>query len=304
AAALTGWLVLGDDRGRPSGAGAGSGPAPLPSEALLVRIDRQSGWPGRCHGSIGRLVPATRVATKVISDDDKCDILPRWSPDRKQIAFTRSVSTTVNELWITNADGTGTPRMITNIIDGRTRTAWSPDGKKIAIVAKTPSGRQIAVVTLAHPETPLRLTDDGDGKDDPAWCGSRIAFWSKKTGTQQIYTVDAGTAGGPWTQVTHDAHDVNDPSFSPDCRTMAYTEQPTRDARHIWLTPSDGTGTPHQLTSNATRDMDATFSPNGAWIATARGETARQSIWAIRVDGTGAVPVSSGNLGIAHPDWS
>ncbi|WP_329237913.1 serine/threonine-protein kinase [Actinoallomurus sp. NBC_01490] len=304
AAAVTGWLVTRDDGGKPSGATAGAGPAPLPSDALLVRIDRQSGWPSRCHGSIGRLVPTTRVATKVISDDDKCDILPRWSPDRKQIAFTRNVSATVNELWITNADGSGTPRMITNIIDGRTRTAWSPDGRKVAIVAKTPSGRQIAVITLARPQTPLLLTGDGDDKDDPAWCGSRIAFWSTKSGTQQIYTIDAATAGGRWTQVTHDDHDVNDPSFSPDCKTMAYTEQPTKDARHVWLTPSDGTGTPRRLTSEATRDMDATFSPDGAWIATARGETAHQSIWAIRVDGTGAVPVSSGDLGIAHPDWS
>ncbi|GLY85736.1 protein kinase domain-containing protein [Actinoallomurus iriomotensis] len=304
AAAVTGWLLTRHDGGKPTGAAGGSGPAPLPKAGLLVRIDRQSGWPSRCYGSIGRLVPTTRVAAKVISDDDKCDMLPRWSPDRKQIAFTRNVSATVNELWITNADGTGTPRMITNIVDGRTRSAWSPDGKKIAIVARTPSGRQIAVITIAHPETPLRLTGDGADKDDPAWCGNRVAFWSKKSGTQQIYTVDAGTAGGPWTQVTHDDHDVNDPSFSPDCRTMAYTEQPAKDARHVWLTPSDGTGTPRRLTSTATRDMDPTFSPDGTWIATARGETAHQSIWAIRVDGTGAMPVSAGDLGIAHPDWS
>jgi predicted Ser/Thr protein kinase len=303
ASAVTGWLLFKPDHGKPGGTGGAAGPAPLPNDGLLVRIDRQSGWPARCYGSIGRLLPAQRTASAVFADDGKCDMLPRWSPDRKQIAFTRNVGPTTNELWVVGADGSGL-RRITDIVDGRTRSAWSPDGKKIAIVAKTSAGRQIAVVTLASPATPLRLTGDAADKDDPAWCGDRVAFWSKKTGTQQIYTVDAARPGGEWTPVTHADHDVNDPSFSPDCKTMAYTDQPTRDARHIWLTRSDGTGTPRQLTSDATRDMDATFSPNGAWIATARGETAKQSIWAIRVDGSGSRRVSSGDLGIAHPDWS
>jgi hypothetical protein len=304
AAAVAGWLFLKqDDKPPPPKTVAAPGPAPLPGDALLVRIDRQSGWPKQCYGSIGKLTPTSRAATKVFSDDDKCDMLPRWSPDRKQIAFTRFTGTT-NELWITNADGSGTPRRITNIIDGRTRVAWSPDGTKIALVAKSSSGPQIAVVTIASPQTPLQLTNDTAAKDDPAWCDGRIAFWSKRTGTQQIYTVDASKAGGSWTAVTHAGHDVNDPSFSPDCKQLAYTDQPTKDARHIWLTSADGKGKASRLTSNDTRDMDATYSPNGKWIAVARGETAHQSIWAIRVDGTGARAISSGDLGIAHPDWS
>jgi predicted Ser/Thr protein kinase len=304
AGGLTGWLLArkGDDKHTPH-ASAAAGPAPLPSDRLLVRIDRQSGWPARCYGSIGALVPTTRTAAKVFADNDKCDMLPRWSPDRKQIAFTRNASATVNQLWVVGASG-GTPRMITDIVDGRTRTAWAPDGKKIAIVAKTANGRQLAVVTLADPTHPAILTNDAADKDDPAWCGDRVAFWSRKSGTQQIYTVPADQAGGTWTRVTHADHDVNDPAFSPDCKTMAYTDQPTKNARHVWLTPSDGTGTPRQLTSDADRDMDPTFSPNGKWIATARGETVHQSIWAIRVDGTGAVAVSGGSQGIAHPDWS
>jgi Tol biopolymer transport system component len=302
AAAVAGWVFLKPDHGKPAGKATASGPAPLPSDALLVRVDRQSGWPKECHAGLGRLSPATRVAARVFADDDACDMLPRWSPDRKRIAFTRNVSAQVNELWVVNADGSA-PHRVTDIVAGRTRTAWSPDGEKIAVLAKTASAPQIEVVTLADPGRPLRLTDDPAGKDDPAWCGSRVAFWSKRSGTQQIYTVDAAK-GGAWTQVTHAAHDVNDPSFSPDCKTMAFTDQPSVLGRSIWLTPADGTGTPRRLVRDTEPDMDATFSPNGAWIAFARGATTKQSVWAVRADGSGLRRLSSGDLGIAHPDWS
>ena len=303
AAAVTGWLLLGDDKGDPSKPKVASGSAPLPSDPLVVRIDRQLGWPKTCHGSIGKLVPTTTVATTVLKDSDKCDLLPRWSPDRKSIAFTRFTGV-ANELWVANADGSGTPRMITSQLSGRSRVAWSPDGKKIAIVAKVGAGRQIDVITLSSPSTPLQLTNDDSGKDDPAWCGNRVGFWSDRSGSQQIYTVDASKAGGPAIQVTKAGHDVNDPSFSPDCKQMAYTDQPNKTDRHLWITAANGLGTPRQLTSDATRDMDATFSPNGAWIAFARGTTEQPSVWAIRVNGKDERQISPNGKYMAHPDWS
>lgn len=258
----------------------------------------------RCYGSIGKLSPVTATATHVFRTNTTCDILPRWSPNRESIAFTRSTGLALNEVWVTNADGSQ-PRMITAQMAGRSRVAWSPDGKKIAFVAKVGTGRQIDVVTVADPGSLLQLTTDDTFKDDPAWCGSRVAFWSRRTGgTQQIYTVDATTPGKGRTQVTNVDHDVNDPSFSPDCRQMAYTDQPSKDARHIWITTADGKGPARPLTSDSTRDMDATWSPDGTWIAIARGATAYPGIWAIRVTDRHEQRISPKQGYMAHPDWS
>ncbi|HZE31388.1 MAG TPA: hypothetical protein VE198_08125, partial [Actinoallomurus sp.] len=180
-----------------------------------------------------------------------------------------------------------------------------PDGKKLAFVAKVGAERQIDVVTVASPHSLLQLTMDDALKDDPAWCGSRVAFWSKRTGgTQTIYTTDAAIPGKDRTQVTDVPHDVNDPSFSPDCGQMAYTDQPTKDERHIWITTADGKGPARQLTSDSTRDMDATWSPDGTWIAVARGATALPSIWAIRVKDGHEQRISPQQGNMAHPDWS
>jgi Tol biopolymer transport system component len=305
AGAVTGWLVFGPDDGKkPTGTRTSAGPAALPDDPLLVRIDRQPGWPAKCYGSVGTLAPGTTKATYLVQNQDTCDLLPRWSPDRKKIAFTRSTSLTLNEVWVMNANGSGA-RMLNNQMAGRGRVAWSPDGKKIAFVAKAGAGRQIDVITIASPSSPLRLTTDDTLKDDPAWCGNRVAFWSKATGgTQTIYTVDAATPGKGRVQVTNLDHDVNDPAFSPDCKRMAYTDEPTKGTRHIWITTADGKGPASQLTSNGTRDMDATWSPDGTWIAVVRGATALPSIWAVRVSDHHEQRISPQQDNVAHPDWS
>jgi Tol biopolymer transport system component len=310
AAGVGGWLVFGPDGKKPPRKNTATAvdPGALPKDPLVVRIDRQSGWPDKCYGSIGILTPTTTTAKYVLPGSSTCDILPRWSPDRESIAFTRSTSQAVNELWVMNADGSN-PRMITNMMSGRSRVAWSPDGKKIAFVAKVGTGRQIDVVSVAAPHTLLQLTSDNAFKDDPAWCGKRVAFWSKPTGGfQTIYTIDAARPEtNPATdrvQVTNVSHDVNDPSFSPDCKQMAYTDQRSTADRHIWITTADGKGPAKQLTSNSTRDMDATWSPDGTWIAVARGSTELPSIWAIRVKDGHEQRISPDKGYMAHPDWS
>ncbi len=307
AAAVTGWLVLSNRDNKDNGgtSTAAAGPAPLPSDALLVRIDRQTGWPAKCYGSIGKLAPKTRTTSSMLQDADKCDILPHWSPDHKRFAFTRSTgegAAQSSALWVANADGSGA-QLVSDQMAGRSRVAWSPDGSRVAMLTKVGTGRQIDVVTLSD-KSLRQLTNDASQKDDPAWCGDRIAFWSNKTGTQQIYTVDAKTANSPMTPVTSLDHDVNDPAFSPDCTQMAYTDQPDKTQRHLWITTSDGKGPARQLTSDATRDMDATWSPNGKWIAFARGTTELPVVWAIRVSDKYEQQLSPDGKYMAHPDWA
>ncbi len=299
AASVTGWQLLKSDGDPPPKAKSAAGPAPLPSDPLLVRVDRQVGWPQQCYGSVGEMTPGSGQVKVLLDDPTKCDILPQWSPDHRHIAFTRSVGA-VNEVWVMNADGSGV-RMLNNQVASRNRLAWSPDGTKIAGMTRINGQRQVAVLSVNDPRSFVPLTTDASNKDDPAWCRDKIVFWSDKSGTQQIYTTDAARPGAQWTQVTHMGHSVNDPSWSPDCTKIAYTDQPGGTARHIWVVNADGTNN-HQLTTTG-RDMDPTWSPNGAWIAFSRGLTEHPRTWAIRPDGTGERAVSPDGRDIGHPNW-
>ncbi|MGI8331020.1 protein kinase domain-containing protein [Actinomadura scrupuli] len=299
---VTGGLIL-TSGGTPtpkSSGQASAGPAALPADPLLVRVDTRPGWPKDCYGNIGLLKPMATTPTVLLDAPGKCDILPQWSPDHQRIAFTRFTDPGA-ELWVMNADASA-PRMISDRLAGKTRVAWSKDGTRIAGMGKQGSVSQIFVFDLGAPGSPKQITTDGSNKDDPAWCGSKLAFWSDKGGTQQIYTTDAATAGGAWTQVTHEDHSVNDPAWSPDCSKIAYTDQPNKDDRHIWVIGADGSGKT-QLTPDATRDMDPNWSKDGTWIAFVRGSTQHPKIWAVRANGKDELCIAPKDRDIGHPDW-
>jgi predicted Ser/Thr protein kinase len=301
AGAVTGWFVF-HSNGTPattrSSTTTPKGPPPMTNATLVARYDRRAGWPDKCYASIGVLSPVTKTArTPFAEAGATCDYLPKWSPDRRRIAFTRSDGS-ATELWIANADGQE-PKKIAEM-GARSRVAWSPDGSKIAMVGSP--HHTIEVINLGDPSNPLRLTNDDSEKDDPAWCGNQVAFWSKKSGIQQIYTVDASTPGGSWKQITHEDHDVNDPAFSPDCSKMAYTDQPDSTNRHIWVVNIDGTQK-KQLTPDDKRDMDAAWSKDGNWIAFARGSTAFPIIWAMRPDGSDERQISPKGVNMGQPAW-
>ncbi|MFT5715606.1 MAG: Tol biopolymer transport system component, partial [Flavobacterium sp.] len=58
---------------------------------------------------------------------------PAWSPDGKQLAFTRSVEDK-SQIFILSLDG-GEPMQLTNHKYGANNPKWSPDGKKILFSA-------------------------------------------------------------------------------------------------------------------------------------------------------------------------
>jgi len=60
---------------------------------------------------------------------------PSWSPDGKQIAYTRGDVMTNIDIWVMNDDGTKA-RRLTEHPERDSRAAWSPDGSQIAWVSQ------------------------------------------------------------------------------------------------------------------------------------------------------------------------
>lgn len=59
------------------------------------------------------------------------DRLARWSPDGSRIAFLSERTSTINELFVMNADGSKLQQLLDNII-GEGPPAWSHDSSMIA----------------------------------------------------------------------------------------------------------------------------------------------------------------------------
>ena len=113
-----------------------------------------------------RIVQLTRVPFSHTLDGE-----PRWSPDGKQIVFTRAEPGRA-AIYTVRPDGRG-ERLI---VDDARGAAWSTDGSRLAFVeGVSGAGRPLTLSVMAMSDrrvlmrTPLRQPRDADGLGAQAW---------------------------------------------------------------------------------------------------------------------------------------
>ncbi|WP_067457365.1 protein kinase domain-containing protein [Actinomadura macra] len=268
----------------------------FPTGAMLVRIDTAPGWPDKCHGDIGTYKPGD-AAPKTLIRGPQCDMLPVRSPDGTRIAFTRR-AVGASAAWVANADGSGA-RKVADIAGGR--VTWSPDGTRLAYVGKQGATSQLYTVGLQDGST-TPLTTDSSAKDDPMWSSTgRLVFWSKRDGTEQLYTLDPDHPTDPWTKLSRDGVRAVDPAWSPDGSKVAYTRgaSPHSD---IWVMNADGSGA-RPLTRAGEHEMDPGWSRDGRWVCYVQGAVEKPEVRAVRADGTDDRTVTPAGRTFGHPSW-
>jgi TolB protein len=187
-----------------------------------------------------------------------------WSPDGSQIVFTHGTRNS-SEIYVVNADGGG-QRRLTRITESNfvpfLSPAWSPDGKRIALVR---SG-QVWVMNAAG-SGQRRLTLEGGPNFNPSWSpdGRRIVF--ERGGRRQRTNYSPGSAGYEVYVMNADGsaqqrltRGGSGPRWSPDGRQIVYVSKRGGE-RDIWIMNADGGGQRNLTPGSGRRESSPLWPP-------------------------------------------
>jgi dipeptidyl aminopeptidase/acylaminoacyl peptidase len=220
---------------------------------------------------------------RLTSTADSSESSPRWSPDNKYLAFltTRGDESQKKQgaqVWLLNRSG-GEGQQLTNIKGGVTDFAWSPDGKRLALVAKD-----------ADPDDEPEKKDGWKRKTAPPIVIDRYHFKQDRDGYLRalhshlwLFDLDTRTAEA----LTSGRFDEQAPAWSPDGRCIAFVSNRTSDPdrnndSNIYVIEAKAGAQPRQLTTYTGNDGgQPSWSPDGKWIAYLQGDETKYSAYSM-----------------------
>jgi len=106
-------------------------------------------------------------------------------------------------------------------------SSWSPDGERVAFVAKSTGRDAIHIANVRTGEIERKWTPELNGVQTPSWSpdGRRIVFTGLLGGVSDLYIWD--TTSEAMEQLTADRYAQLHPSWSPDGRTIAFATDRT-----------------------------------------------------------------------------
>jgi Tol biopolymer transport system component len=251
---------------------------------------------------------------------------PRWSPDRRWIAFTaagRGEPSDSQEIWLMRSDGSH-QRQLTRLYPAQAiGLSWSPDGTQLAYArsVKPPGG--IWVINIDGSGSTAITNDRVDSF--PAWapdgrhllltkacCTASGPQWK---GPSTIYEVNAnGTGEHRLLKPPANGCNDDDPSWSPDSSWIVFDrcvnvgpppagDGPTHQRTDLWLVRANRTGLHLLLRGGGS----PSWSPDDQWIvfvgSAAAGKGGFDSLYKVHPTGHDTVRLTRDPRGDASPDW-
>src|SRR5258708_15237724 len=198
---------------------------------------------------------------------------PRWSPDGKYLAFLSSRNAGKSQVWLLNRLG-GEAVRLTETAQGVNDFEWSPDSTRLVVVLQYPNPEHVQAANAQNNNKPAPKP-----KTPPPFVIDRLQFKEDTVGyldrrRTHLYVFDV--AAKSMTQVTSGDYDDNEPAWSPDGKSLAFTSNrstpdPDRNFNtDIWVVAANNTDKgAHltQITTNPGADRSPAWTPDGKWIA-------------------------------------
>ena len=197
---------------------------------------------------------------------------PRWSPDGKYLAFSSARNGGKNQVWLLDRRG-GEAQKLTDVAQGVNDFEWSPDSTRLVLILQDPKPEDAEAAKDKDKPAPAKP------KTPPPFVIDRLQFKQDTVGyldhrRDHLFIFDV--ASKKVIQITSGDFDDNEPAWSPDGKSLAFTSNrstPDPDRNYnsdIWVVAADNTDKgAHltQVTTNPGPDRAPSWSPDGKWIA-------------------------------------
>lgn len=227
---------------------------------------------------------------------------PQISPDGRHVLFTRSETQweknrTITRIWRVNADGSDMIQL-TRGADGESSPRWSPDGTRIAFLARREADKptQIHLLRVVGGEAEP-LTDHPTAVGDVQWSPDGKWIWftafddkteeekAKEKARDDVFAYDENykqrhlwrvdVAAGATSRVTEGDFSILGYRLSRDGTMVAHHRAPNPlfgdDWRgEVWVMAADGSAA-RQLTDNEVAEGGAELSPDNRWLVFTSG---------------------------------
>jgi len=249
--------------------------------------------------------PQNRIALEQYLDWEEVQA-PQLSPDGSQVAYGRRWVDKMNDrwessVWVMNADGSRARQLVQG-----SDVKWSPDGKRIAYIARgEPSGSQIFVRWLDVEGPATQISHLTESPSALAWSpdGKTIAFTMNVPANETWrIAMPSPPRGAKWTDPPKIVSKLN---YRSD--RVGFTDE---GYRHIFVIPADG-GTARRITTGDFNHNGFDFSPDGKWLAfsgnrsaTAESDFRKSHIYAANIE-TGEIKQITNRRGTSSgPQYS
>jgi len=243
----------------------------------------------------GARQPVSDPPEGIVGDDS-----PAFSPDGRSIAFLRSISGAIGDIFVMSADGRAARRVTTDNADV-IGIDWEPDGRSLVFSSDRAGGISMFRVPVAGGE-PTLVTGGGTRVKHPA-VASRAGAIAYEDWHYEINIVDVALRGGERRPISPTTDQWNfHPQISPDGSKIAF--QSTRSGPYeIWVADRDGSNAV-QITSSGGYKSMPRWSPDGrSLVFVTRVEEVAQLV-IVDVATRRVHPVTTDTGGLAAPSFT
>ena len=173
-------------------------------------------------------------------------------------------------------------------------SSFTPDGKQVLFDGAAGDSYRIYISNLDGSGVhTIRSSEDVEVQPVMNPKNSNvIAFTSGRSGTPQIYTMDA--SGGSLTRVTNGIGEAHNAAWAPDGNHIAFTWTQGYEPGNLnifIIDPANGSYT--QLTHGEGKNENPTWAPDGVHIAFTSTRSGKEQIWTMLADGTNPKQLTS-----------